>query len=167
VWEGTETANPTVQRLMRALTEFGKAEWHQHSFAGCKPSEMRVLFCVKSSAAPEIQVSEIGRRLHVTSPTITQLIKSLEAKGLVERTTNPADRRAVGIVLTAKGEEVTQQAADALAASLHGLMEYLGEEQSNQFVDLLVKVFRYYREKAAWEDDRWPTPMQPAEQHSG
>ena len=55
----------------------------------------------------------------------------------------------MGISLTKKGEMVTQKAMDAFYGSLHGLVEYLGEEQSDQLVDLLTKVTRYYHEKAA------------------
>ena len=147
--------NPTAQKLLQSLMQFGKAEWHQRSIAGCKPSEIRVLFCIKKGVKPdtlEIKVSEISKMLHVTSPTITQLLKGLEANGLIERHIDPTDRRAVGIALTEKGEMVTQQAADAFSASFEGLVEYLGEEQSYQLAELLSKVFRYFKENAASAD---------------
>ncbi|MBA2284275.1 MAG: winged helix-turn-helix transcriptional regulator [Ktedonobacteraceae bacterium] len=143
--------NPTAQKLLSSFMQFDKAEWHERTIAGCKPSEIRVLFCIKKGLTPdcpEMKVSEISKRLHVTSPTITQLMKGLEANGLIERSIDPSDRRAVGITLTAKGEMVTQQAAEAFAASLNELIAYLGEEQSNQLAELLAKVFRYYNEKA-------------------
>jgi DNA-binding MarR family transcriptional regulator len=143
--------NPTAQKLLNSFMQFGKAEWHERTIAGCKPSEIRVLFCIKKGLkpdCPEMKVSEISKRLHVTSPTITQLMKGLEAHGLIERSIDPSDRRAVGIKLTAKGELVTQEAAEAFSASLNELIAYLGEEQSNQLAELLAKVFHYYNEKA-------------------
>ena len=85
----------------------------------------------------------------MTSPTITQLLKGLEAHGLIERHIDAIDRRAVGIKLTAKGAMVAQQAADAFVASIKGLVEYLGEEQSDQLAELLSKVFRYFSEREA------------------
>ena len=149
------TTNSTAQKLFRAFMQFHKIGWHQGSIAGCKPSEIRVLFCIKKGLkldTPEMKVSEISKQLHVTSPTITQVLKSLEANGLIERHIDPTDRRAVGIILTKKGEMVTQQAVDAFSASLNGLIEYLGEEQSDQLAELLSQVFRYYNEKAASEN---------------
>src|SRR5437588_4266527 len=146
--------NPTTQKLLRAFMQFRRAEWHQRSIAGYKPSEIKVLFCIKKgmgSSTPEIKVSEISKRLHVTSPTVTQLIKGLEASGLIERNIDPEDRRSVGIKLTEKGEMITQQAAAAFEESVNGLIEYLGEEQSNQLAELLLKAFRYYDEKAVSE----------------
>jgi DNA-binding MarR family transcriptional regulator len=146
--------NPTTQKLLKALMQFRRAEWHQRSIAGYKPSEIKVLFCIKKGmnpSTPEIKVSEISKRLHVTSPTVTQLIKGLEANGLIERNIDPEDRRSAGIKLTEKGEMITQQAAAAFEDSVNGLIEYLGEEQSNQLAELLLKAFRYYDEKAASE----------------
>ena len=157
------TATTTEQKLFRTMMRFHRLGWHQQSIAGCKPSEIRVLFCIKRSTnlnIPEIKVSEISKQLQVTSPTITQLLKGLEADGLIERHIDPIDRRAVGVTLTKRGEMVAQQAADAFSTSMHGLIEYLGEEQSNQLADLLSKVLRYFDEREAsmyhsvWNGDK-------------
>jgi DNA-binding MarR family transcriptional regulator len=146
--------SPIARNLLKALMQFRRAEWHQRSIAGYKPSEIKVLLCIKRGigpSTPEIKVSEISKRLHVTSPTVTQLIKGLEADGLIERHIDPQDRRSAGIKLTEKGEFVTRQAETAFEESVNGLIEYLGEEQSNQLVELLMKAYRYYEEKAAGE----------------
>jgi DNA-binding MarR family transcriptional regulator len=154
-----KTASPTAQKLLRALMQFKRVAWHQQSTAGCTPGEFRVLFCIKRCAksdAHEIKVSEISKLLRVTSPTVTQMLKSLEANGLIERRIDPTDRRAVGITLTKKGEMVTQKAEDTFYTTIDGLVEFLGEEQSEQLVELLSETFRYFNEKAASANDaRW------------
>ena len=146
------TTTPTEQKLLRAFMQFKKAEWHQRSIEGCTPSEIRVMFCIKKGVKPdahEMKVSEISKHLHVTAPTITQLLKGLEAHELVERRIDPTDRRAVGIQLTKKGEMVTRKAEEAFFTTFHGLIEYLGEEQSHQLAALLSQVSHYFNEKAA------------------
>jgi DNA-binding MarR family transcriptional regulator len=146
------TTTPTEQKLLRAFMQFKKAEWHQRSIEGCTPSEIRVMFCIKRGVKPdthEIKVSQISKHLHVTAPTITQLLKGLEAHELIERRVDPTDRRAVGIQLTKKGEMVTQKAEEAFSTTFHGLIEHLGEEQSNQLAELLSQVSHYFDEKAA------------------
>lgn len=148
-------SNPTAQKLLRAFMQFKKIGWHQRSVSGYKPSEIRVLFGISKGARPdalEMKVSEISRLLHVTSPTVTQLLKGLEANGLVERHTDPTDRRAVAITLTPKGHMVMQEAQNMLLNSFNGLIEYLGEEQSSQLAELLDKTFRYFNEKEASVD---------------
>ena len=145
-------SNATEQKLMTALMQFKRLGWHPHAVAGCNPGELRVLFCIKKGGRPdahEMKVSEISKFLHVTAPTITQLLKGLEAQELIERRVDLTDRRVVGIQLTQKGERVTQKAEEAFSTTFHGLIEYLGEEQSNQLAELLSQVSRYFEEKAA------------------
>jgi DNA-binding MarR family transcriptional regulator len=136
----------TAQRLMEALKRFNRVAWHERSYMGFKPSEIRVLFCV---ARGDMKVSEISKRMHVTSPTVTQVINGLEANGLVERSVDPTDRRAVRVQLTPKGESVRQKAGEALYASFNGLIEYLGEERSNELAELLTDAYAYFAEREA------------------
>jgi DNA-binding MarR family transcriptional regulator len=146
-----ETTTLTKYRLFSALMQYRRPGWHPPSIAGCNPGEIRVLFCIKRGINPEnisdMKVSEISKRLQVTPPTITQALNSLEANGLIERQIDKTDRRMVSVRLTRKGEMVTQQAEEAFSASINGLIEYLGEEESNQLADLLSKAFRYFNEK--------------------
>ncbi len=145
-----QTTTATEQKLLSALLQLKRLGWQQRVVAGCRPSEIRVLFCVKEGTnpdLPEMKVSEISRQLGVTSPTITQLLKSLEAHGLVERNIDAIDRRAVGVKLTAKGALTAQEASDAFFSSIKGLVAYLGEEQSDQLAELLSKVFHYFSER--------------------
>jgi DNA-binding MarR family transcriptional regulator len=146
------TDNPIAQKLMRAFMQFHRLQAHQRNFAECTPGEIRMLFYLRHAAKsgnPEMRVSEISKQLHVTSPTVTQLLKGLEANGLIERRIDPADRRAVGITMTKRGELVTVKATEVFEASFEGLIEYLGEEESNQLADLLEKASHYYSEKIA------------------
>lgn len=148
----TVQTNATAQKLLQALDQFHRAKWHeQQTITGCKPSEIRVLFCIKNGAkagAP-MKVSEISKQMHVTSPTITQLLNGLEPNGLVERQIDPEDRRSVGIRLTEKGERVTEQAWEGFLTALQGLIDYLGEEDSERLTDLLFKVLHYMEERQA------------------
>lgn len=146
----------TARELGQALMQLNKSFFHFNQkklnqvFAGCKPSEMRALFIIREgtkAGAREMKVSEISKLLHVTSPTVTQLIKSLEADELVERRTDPRDRRAVGIALTARGESVARRVEEIFTASIQGLIEYLGEEQSHQLIELLGNAIHFFNEK--------------------
>jgi len=138
-----------ARRLMEAFLQFKRLHWHQSPIAGLRHSELTVLYCIKRKAAsdgPGIKVSEISNILKVASPTITQLINSLETKGLIERGVDKEDRRAVPITLTDEGEIAVKKATDAGLAYYEGLAEYLGEEDSNKLAGLLSKVFIYVNE---------------------
>jgi DNA-binding MarR family transcriptional regulator len=56
------------------------------------------------------------------------------------------DRRVIVVNLTKHGEQITELAHEAFSDTMRGLIDYLGEEQSNQLADLLFKVFRYFAE---------------------
>ena len=165
----------TAQRLARSVMQFNKAfglfnkDELQHHFTRCTRGEIGVLFIIRSGAKSEartmkmsesgelvlvtsseartMKVSEISKLMHVTSPTITQLLKGLEANGLVERHLDPNDRRSVRIALTERGEEVAQRAEKIFTDSFNGLADYLGEEESNQLTELLLKAHRYFNER--------------------
>lgn len=155
--------NTTSQKLLQALDQFHRAKWReQDTYEGCKPSEIRVLFCIKNGtkAGATMKVSEISKQMHVTSPTITQLLNNLEPNGFIERQIDPDDRRSVGVRLTEKGEWLTDRAWEGFLATLQGLIDYLGEEDSERLADLLSKVLRYIENRQAsahqahWSESR-------------
>lgn len=139
--------NTTAHKLFQAMMRFNKAEFRHRSIEGVKPSELILMFCVKKKMKPDtagLKVSEISELLGVTSPTVTQLLKSLEVKEWIDRSMDQLDRRAVRIKLSAKGEEVIKDAMESTEASFNGLIEYLGEEESDQLAELLIKAYEYY-----------------------
>lgn len=142
--------NTTVSRLMQAFVQFKRASWNSHSVEGNKRSEMMLMFCLYRKVEPDssgMMVSEISHILRVTSPTVTQLIKGLEIKGLVERNMDKTDRRAVRVKLTEQGIAVTRKAREKFANNFKELADFLGEEDSEQLVVLLNKVFKFFDEK--------------------
>ncbi len=139
--------SPTAQKLLQTFMQFQKTDWHDKKIAGYNPSEFKVLATIEKECNEKnrnMMVSEISRKLHVTPPTVTQIINILEKDGLVERSIDQEDRRAVRINLTAKGGKVTKQAKIEFTKNFLGLIDYLGEEESEQLAELLSKVIDYY-----------------------
>lgn len=58
----------------------------------------------------DMMVSEIGERLFLDSPTLTPLLKRLEAAGFVARNRSSADERQVIVSLTAAGKRLRERA---------------------------------------------------------
>lgn len=139
----------TAHKLLNSFMQFRKMNWHQKKIIGYKPSEIKLLFAIKkglTTSNADMKVSEISKILKVTAPTVTQLINDLEKDDLVTRMTDPSDRRVVRIKLTEKGLIITEKAKEAFFQSFSGLIDYLGEEESNQLADLLSKVFLYFNQ---------------------
>lgn len=60
---------------------------------------------------PQLNVKELGEKLHLDSGTLTPLLKRLESKGLVSRTRSAQDERVVQIGLTEQGKALKAEAA--------------------------------------------------------
>ncbi|MEP7296265.1 MAG: MarR family transcriptional regulator [Burkholderiales bacterium] len=63
----------------------------------------------------ELIVSEISERLYLESPTLTPLLKRLEANGLLARRRSGSDERQVIVSLTAAGRRLQTRAKDVPA----------------------------------------------------
>ncbi len=138
-----------VNRFVDAFDSLSRAQWHKQPVLGIKNSEVRVLLCIESlshDSQQVINVSQISNKLRVTSPTVTELIKSLSGKGYIERCADARDKRVVDIKLTNKGEKFIQKVATYHDALFSGLIERLGEEQSEKLIELLDQVCLYLNE---------------------
>jgi DNA-binding MarR family transcriptional regulator len=67
------------------------------------PSQYSVLSALKHGPST---VSALAEREHVSPPAITRSVVALEARGLVDRVTDPSDRRQVLVSLSARGREL-------------------------------------------------------------
>jgi DNA-binding MarR family transcriptional regulator len=65
---------------------------------------------------PEIAPTELSRILFFHKSTVTVILRSLERAKLVRRSQNAADRRAVVLVLTAKGRRIAQRRSGTVEA---------------------------------------------------
>jgi DNA-binding MarR family transcriptional regulator len=84
--------------------------------------------------------SELGERLIVTRATVTGLVDSLERRGLVQRTANPADRRSVIVGITAAGLEVVQQVRTLVHHNEKAWMGALADSELQAYIDLQHRI---------------------------
>jgi DNA-binding MarR family transcriptional regulator len=79
------------------------------------PMGLTVQLCgvLNRLAVGPISQHELGEQLGIDRTTMVELIDDLEARGVVVRQRNPADRRSYSIQLTPKGRTVQKRAAKA------------------------------------------------------
>jgi len=85
-------------------------------------------------------VNIIGRRVLLTSGSITAAVNRLETKKLVRRTVDPQDQRARIVQLTPKGHGLIEQAFRQHAADLEETMAVLKPGERTELIRLLKKV---------------------------
>lgn len=81
--------------------------------------------------------TEVVRLTQMPAPTVSQMLKRLEAEGLLVRSLDPSDLRRYRFELTPRGQEVLEQSRAHLAAAMERRLERLSPPQRQQFAQLL------------------------------
>jgi DNA-binding MarR family transcriptional regulator len=86
---------------------------------------------------PGLRVNDLAIRHRLATNTVSALVQQLVAAGLVARTPDPADRRAVHVHLTAEGEQTLTGWQDAHARRLDAALSRLAPEQRSAVINAL------------------------------
>jgi DNA-binding MarR family transcriptional regulator len=87
-------------------------------------------------------MTEVSRSLMVSNGNVTGLVDRLVAEGLVMRTANAQDRRAIFVRLTRKGLRLFETMADAHERWVNEILGSFGDEDSESMVRLLDSLRR-------------------------
>lgn len=91
-----------------------------------------------------VSVKELGKRLYLDSGTLTLVLKSLEAKGFLQRRRWEADERVLLVQVTEEGAALRERALH-IPASLAGCIDLTGEEAAMLY-QLLYKLLGKHEE---------------------
>jgi DNA-binding MarR family transcriptional regulator len=139
-----EQADDSPGFLLWQLTNL----WQQRIRSALAPLGItHVQFVLLASVAwlekAEVVVSQatLSRHAHTDIMMTSQVVRTLEEKGLFTRTAHPTDTRAKVVVLTAKGYKVIQQAFTVVEAVDEQFFQELGEQASTflSLMQLLIK----------------------------
>ncbi|MBE6038395.1 MAG: MarR family transcriptional regulator [Anaerofustis stercorihominis] len=86
----------------------------------------------------KISVKELGKKLYLDSGTLSPMLKSLEAKGLVTRTRYVADERLLIVELTEAGEALREKAL-VVPEQIKGCIK-MDEDKAKQLYELLYEL---------------------------
>ena len=100
-----------------------------------------------------LRMGEISQLLMVTNGNITGIIEQLAQEGLVDRTTDPDDRRAYVARLTAAGSTAFEEMAVQHRDWVDGLITGLEDEEREQLFALLSKLRDLLHEKLEKEHE--------------
>ncbi|MGY1815561.1 MarR family winged helix-turn-helix transcriptional regulator [Blastococcus sp. SYSU D00820] len=84
-----------------------------------------------------MRLSDLAEALHIAPRSATEVADALQARGLVERTADPADRRAVVLRVTEAGRRVQEEVSAARDADSRELFGRLAPEDRAELARLL------------------------------
>jgi len=124
-----------ISRLGRHLDLARRQAFTDH---GIESWEFDVLAALRRAGAPyELSPGRLLRETLVTSGTMTNRVDRLAARGFVERSPDPDDRRGVIVRLTAEGKTAVDGAFEALLEAERGFLADLPARERQRLAALL------------------------------
>lgn len=142
-----ESSEPVAQRIATGLHKLGLAmkqqAWLKAAEDGLSPTQGQILAALLADAP--LTGTDLSKRLGVTLPTISDSVKTLVEKGLVEKTSDPRHPRASLLALTAAGKKraASVRAWPEFLAAAVGVMS---EPEQEVFLAGLMKMIRSLQE---------------------
>ncbi len=129
------------ERLIKAMMSTKKMLGFTTVTSGVPFSEfMMLMYVFRLSNADKsivgVRVSKIKDQSHISLPAVSQQLRILEKKGLIERTVTAEDRRVALVSLTSSGNELISKVMLSTDQIIGELIERVGEENVNQYINL-------------------------------
>ena len=117
--------------------------------ADLTPLEFAAMAYVNATdGEPDIDQRALAERVGIDRNTTSLLLRSLEAKGLLEQRISDADRRARLIRLTRRGENLFRKLHPQALAAQQQILAFLEPAERDLLLDLLLRVIDEYRHLA-------------------
>lgn len=135
-----QTGNPDL-KIIASLERLGEGFrvllWEKAKILGISPIQIQILIFVQFHGEEKCKVSYLAQEFGLTKPTISEAVKSLEQKGLVERRTEIMDTRSHTLHLTEAGKIAVSQTAGFANPMLAGIAKIPSSEKGVLLEQLL------------------------------
>ena len=105
-----------------------------------------VLLCLLNAGRSMLS-GEIVSRMGLTTGRVANILKHMEACGMILRAQDREDKRRVHVSLTDSGRERAEEALRELADSHRALLDHLGARDAGELLRLLRRCASYYETK--------------------
>ncbi len=100
----------------------------------------RILAMILAKGDQGVHQKELAEEMRINPSSISELIDKLEADRYLERTVDPADKRATLITLTDKGKARAYEVIDERTARAEEVFKNLTEDEKQTLLVLLDKI---------------------------
>lgn len=88
---------------------------------------------------PDCRLSELTEALQYSAASVSAMVSTLSTKGLVRKTQEPFDGRAVSLSLTEKGRRVVFEIEEFRNQRVEMILKGLDEEEKRTLLSLIIK----------------------------
>ena len=131
--------------LMRVVFRFKRAAnaamgTRSHGISLAEFMLLRLLETHALDAPSNVSHADLGRLLSITKGAVSQMLASLEERGLVSRVPAPGDRRSTLAVLTHRGRALIDDEENGFDERLDALVGAVGREDVAQLISIVDKL---------------------------
>ncbi len=105
-------------------------------------SQFEIIAFLISNDGEEINQKDIEHKFNLKNPTVTGLLKRLEAKGFIKRYASEHDGRYKKIVLTEKSRFLKDNIYDAVVIQSKKFFKNITEDEKKSLINVLIKLNR-------------------------
>lgn len=124
-----------IRRIMHAV-ELHSRRLVEH--VGLTGPQLVVLS--KAAELERTPIGELARAVHLSQPTVTGILDRLEKRGLLVRTRDEHDRRAVNISITAAGQALVEGAPSLLQNRFREELNRLQDWEQTLMLSILQRI---------------------------
>ena len=133
------------KKLFESMIKFKKIGDFQKQHGDLTRAEFFMLKTVEKTINGNkdklVTITQIIERLQIAKPTASQMLNSLEEKGLIERIRTNEDRRVVYVKLTEKGTETLVKTHKRFSELTRAIIKKLGKEDTEELIRILEKLY--------------------------
>lgn len=126
--------------LFRAFNATINAQAEELRPLGLSPSAFNVLMALRNTPDATLEPCELSARLLISRPSVTGLLDTLQAKGLIRREPHTDDRRRVLVTLTDDGQALLESHFATHYREQKAAFADLDDDERVQLVTLLRRV---------------------------
>jgi DNA-binding MarR family transcriptional regulator len=130
----------TIVWLQRAATATLNRQTDRLRHAALSPSAFNVLLALHNTSGHMLEPCQLADRLLVSRPSITGLLDTLQARGLIHRRPHGDDRRRVLVELTDAGMQMLRDHFGEHFAAQNDAVSDLDDDEKITLIELLRKV---------------------------
>lgn len=106
--QNENTDNKIVAGLERLSLVFKALLWDKAKEFGLSPIQIQILIFIHYHSPEKNTVSYLAKEFSITKPTVSDAVKSLEQKKLVEKRNDSKDSRSFSLQITENGKQIVQ-----------------------------------------------------------
>ena len=109
--------------------------------------------CEKTSDinVTRIKMSELAKKIDISMPSLSRMVKGLEEKGYLKRVVDEEDRRNTYVCLTAKGKELSDEIHEKYMKLFKSVTQHIGQDKlielglrMDELVDVIEEELRKF-----------------------